>query len=99
MPTAELVILNFIHHPCLYRILVYISQKCHEISHIVHWLTFEPVLEQVAVATVFPIKIVHVGACYALDGLSHSFVALAYEQVKTFGAVSTNRASSKLVES
>jgi hypothetical protein len=36
----------------------------------------------VSVATVLPIIIIHVGACYAFDGLSHSFVAFAYQEVE-----------------
>ena len=35
-----------------------------------------------AVASVLPIIIVHVGTCYAFDGLSHSFIALTDEQVE-----------------
>ena len=45
-------------------------------------LALEALFEQVAVATVFPIIIVHVGTCYALDGLSHSFIAFAYQEVE-----------------
>ena len=45
-------------------------------------LALETLFEQVSVATVLPIIIVHVGACYAFDGLSHSFIAFAYQEVK-----------------
>lgn len=34
------------------------------------------------IASIFPIIIVHVGACYAFDGLSHSFIAFAYQEVE-----------------
>ena len=45
-------------------------------------LALEALFEQVSVAAVLPIIIVHVGACYAFDGLSHSFIALANQEVK-----------------
>ena len=35
-----------------------------------------------AYAPVLSIIIVHVGACYAFDGLSHSFIAFAYQEVE-----------------
>lgn len=78
---------------------MYISQQYGEVGHVVDGLALEAFFEQVSVTPVLPIIIVHVGACYAFDGLSYSFVALTYQEVSTFGAVSTNRASSKLVES
>ena len=49
---------------------MYISQKYGEVGHVVDRLALEALFEQVAVATVLSIIIVHVGACYALDGLS-----------------------------
>lgn len=61
---------------------MYISQQYGEVGHVVDGLAFEAFFEQVSIATVFSIIIVHVGACYALDGLSHSFVALAYQEVE-----------------
>jgi hypothetical protein len=36
----------------------------------------------VSVAPVLPVIIVHVGTCYAFDGLSHSFIAFAYQEVE-----------------
>lgn len=62
-------------------------------------LALEALFEQVSVAPVLSIIIVHVRACYTFNSLTHSFIALANQEVSTFGAVSTNRASSKLVES
>ena len=61
---------------------MYISQQYGKVLHVVDRLALEALFEQVAVATVFPIIIVHVGACYALDGLSHSFIAFAYQEVE-----------------
>ena len=50
MPTAKLVIIYFIHNPGLNRVLVNISQKSLEISHIVHWLTLKTLAEQMTVS-------------------------------------------------
>ena len=50
MQTAKLVIIYFIHNPGLNWVLVNISQKRHEISHIVHRLTFKTLAEQMAVS-------------------------------------------------
>ena len=61
---------------------MYISQQYGEVGHVVDGLALKAFFEQVTVATVLLIIIVHVGACYALDGLSHSFIALTNEQVK-----------------
>ena len=45
-------------------------------------LALEALFEQVSVAPVLSIIIVHVRACYAFDGLSHSFIAFAYQEVE-----------------
>ena len=61
---------------------MYISQQYGEVGHVVDGLALEALFEQVSVATVLPIIIVHVGTCYAFDGLSHSFFAFAYQEVE-----------------
>ncbi len=61
---------------------MYISQQYGEVLHVVDRLALEAPFEQVSVAPVLPIIIVHVGACYAFDGLSHSFIAFAYQEVE-----------------
>ena len=61
---------------------MYISQQYGEVLQVVDGFALEALFEQVAVATVLPIIIVHVGTCYAFDGLSHSFIALANQEVK-----------------
>jgi hypothetical protein len=61
---------------------MYISQQYDEVLHVVDGFALEALFEQVSVATVLPIIIVHVGTCNAFDGLSHSFIAFANQEVE-----------------
>ena len=61
---------------------MYISQQYSEVGHVVDGFALEALLEQVSVAPVLSIIIVHVGTCYAFYGLSHSFIAIANQEVK-----------------
>ena len=81
-PGAKLVVLNLFYYPRLDWILVYISQQYGEVGHVVDWLALEALFEQVSVATILSIIIIHVGACYAFYRLAYTLFALTNEQVK-----------------
>ena len=91
MPTAELVIIYFIHNPGLNRILVNIPQKYHEISHIIHRLTLETFPEQMAVSRIlvilYPCIIaVPYQGTLNLKKVDFVFLLLARHSSNTFGS-------------
>ena len=59
-----------------------VPQQHREVGHVVDRLALEALFEQVAVAPVLSIIIVHIRAGYALHRLAHALFALTDEQVE-----------------
>ena len=84
-PTAILVVFDSLYNAGLDRILMYIPEQHCEIGHIVDRLRLETLFEKVAVASVFAVIIVHVGAGNALYCLAHALIALANQEMEMVG--------------
>ena len=60
---------NSINNPCLYRILVNVSEECDRIIEIIHRFTFEPILKQIPTSGILGVVVTGIRYCQRLDNI------------------------------
>lgn len=59
-----------------------VAQQHSEVGHIIDRLALETFFEQMAIAPILAVIVVHIGTGYALDGFAHALLAFPNEQME-----------------